>query len=262
MSEAQRIPVLMYHRIDTPRNAWEARYAVSPRRFAAHMQALHRSGYRAVPIAALIGWLEGRGSLPQGAIAITFDDGFLSVYEHALPVLETLAWPFTVFLVSDRIGGTDTWSVNQNPSGRTYPLLGIDHIRAMQRLGVDFQSHTRTHPSLPRLNETALVEELLGSRMALGELLGREVYYLAYPFGHVDDRVEAAARAAGYRAAFSTFSGFNRRKINPFRIRRIDVFGTDSARRLLRKVALGSNEGGLDAQLRYYWGRIKGRMSA
>jgi len=41
-------------------------------------------------------------------------------------------------------------------------------------------------------------------------LLGREVDFLAYPFGHVDERVEAAPGSAGYRAAFSTSAGLQR----------------------------------------------------
>jgi len=56
---------------------------------------------------ALVGWLEGGPALAAGAFVLTFDDGFRGVREHALPVLERLGWPFTVFLVSDRIGQRD-----------------------------------------------------------------------------------------------------------------------------------------------------------
>lgn len=260
MSHAARVPVLMYHRVGEAHNDWEARYCISPGNFDAHMRALARKGYRAVGIDALVNWLEGGPPLPEGSLLVTFDDGFRGVREHALPVLECLGWPFTVFLVSDLIGGEDVWTRSANPAGVTYPLLDAHEIRDMQARGVCFHSHTRSHASLPTLDDASLAEELTGSRRALCQLLGQEVAYLAYPFGHVDERVEAAARAAGYRAAFSTRSGFNRRDVNPFLIRRIDVYGTDTPAMLLRKVRLGSNDGSLGHATRYYLDRLKSRL--
>ncbi len=260
MTEAARVPVLMYHRVGKAGNVWEARYCISPDGFAAHMRALASKGYRAVGIDALVDWLEGGPALPEGALLLTFDDGFRGVREHALPVLEALGWPFTVFLVSDLIGQEDHWTRASNPDGVTHPLLNADEIKDMQRRGVSFHSHTRSHASLPTLDAAQLADQLAGSRAALAELLGHEVPYLAYPFGHLDEGVEAATRAAGYRAAFSCQPGFNRRDVNRFRIRRIDVFGTDTPAMLLRKVRLGSNDGSLSHAARYYLDRFKSRL--
>ena len=260
MNHAQRIPVLMYHRIGRARNAWEARYAIAPEAFAAHMGALQRRGFRAVPIDALVAWLDGGSPLPEGAILVTFDDGFRGVREHALPVMEALGWPFTVFLVSDLIGQDDAWTRAANPAGVTYPLLNVGEIMDMQRRGVSFQSHTRSHASLPTLDDAGLADQLAGSRAQLARLLGHDVPYLAYPFGHLDERVEAATRAAGYRAAFSTQSGFNRSDVNRLRIRRLDVYGTDTPSMLLRKIRLGSNDGSLSHAAGYYLDRVKSRL--
>jgi peptidoglycan/xylan/chitin deacetylase (PgdA/CDA1 family) len=250
----------MYHRVGEANNAWESRYAISAQNFAGHMQALASKGYTAVGIDALAGWLEGGPPLPDGAIAITFDDGFKGVRDHALPVLEKLGWPFTVFLVSDLIGQQDVWTRSSNPSGVTYPLLDENEIRDMQRRGVSFHSHTRSHASLPTLDDAQLAEQLTGSRQALAGLLGHDVNFIAYPFGHLDERVETATRAAGYRAAFSTQPGFNRRDVNRFRIRRLDIFGTDTPAMLLRKIKLGSNDGSLSHMARYYLDRLKNRL--
>jgi peptidoglycan/xylan/chitin deacetylase (PgdA/CDA1 family) len=257
----ERIPVLMYHRLGESLNDWEARYAISPRNFAAHMQELTNAGYQAVSVDALVDWLENRASLPGKPVLLTFDDGFRGVRDHALPVLEKLGWPFTVFLVSDLIGGEDVWTSKSNPSGQTYPLLDVDEIRDMQGRGCSFHSHTRSHASLPKLDDAELADQLAGSRHALAGLLGQEVEYIAYPFGHVDDRVVAATRAAGYRAAFATQPGFNRRDVNRFRIRRLDVYGTDTPAMLLRKIRFGSNDGSLMQVVRYYLERLKGRLT-
>ncbi|MDE2277287.1 MAG: polysaccharide deacetylase family protein [Burkholderiales bacterium] len=262
MNQADRVLVLMYHRVGTARNDWEARYCVSPENFSAQMRALAAAGRHAIPAQALLDWLEGRAPAPApGAFVLTFDDGFAGVREHALPVLEALGWPFTVFLVSDLIGGEDVWTRSANPDGRTHPLLARDEILEMQARGCSFQSHTRSHASLPTLDDPALTAELAGSREALAGLLGREVDCLAYPYGHLDERVEAAARAAGYRAAFSVQPGFNRPDVNRWRIRRLDVFGTDSPAVLLRKMQLGSNDGSLRHAAGYYWQRLAARWS-
>ena len=197
MNNATRVPVLMYHQVGEPHNDWEARYFVTSNNFAAHARALVRNGYSAVSIDALVDWLEGGPPLKQGALLLTFDDGFRGVREHALPVLKEFGWPFTVFLVSDLIGKEDVWNRVSNPSGVTYPLLDAHEIREMQGQGVCFNSHTRNHASLPTLNDAQLVEQLVGSRNDLIRLLGHDVPYIAYPFGHLDDRVEAATRAAG-----------------------------------------------------------------
>ena len=260
MMQATRIPVLMYHRVGAAQNDWEARYAISPENFADHMHALATVGHHAVDIDALVDWLEGGAALPEGAILITFDDGFRGVREHALPVLENLGWPFTVFLVSDLIGGEDVWTQKSNPAGVTFPLLDAEEIRDMQKRGCTFHSHTRRHASLPKLDDAGLADQLLGSRLALAKLLGHEVRYIAYPFGHLDERVETATRTAGYRAAFATQPGFNRQDVNRFRIRRLDIAGTDTPAMLLRKIKLGSNDGTLGHALRYYLARLANRL--
>ena len=260
MKIANRIPVLMYHRVGAARNSWEARYTVSPGNFASHMQVLARNGFQAVPIDQLVDWLEGGAPLPAGAFVLTFDDGFRGVRDHALPLLERLGWPFTIFLVSDLIGGEDVWTQAENPAGVTYPLLDENDIRDMMRRNVSFHSHTRNHADLPTLADDELADQLAGSRASLSKLLNHDVPYLAYPFGHVDARVEEATKAAGYRAAFSTQPGFNRRDVNRFRIRRLDVFGTDTPAMLLRKVRFGSNDGSLAHAARYYVDRLKSRL--
>jgi peptidoglycan/xylan/chitin deacetylase (PgdA/CDA1 family) len=260
VSHADGAIVLMYHRVGVARNDWESRYAIAPARFEAHMLTLAREGRHAISIDALNDWLDGTAPLPPGAFVLTFDDGFRGVREHALPVLERLRWPFAVFLVSDRIGEEDIWTRASNPDHTTYPLLNAEELLDLQQRGVGLHSHTCSHASLPALDDDALRRELVESKAALQRLLGRQVDYLAYPFGHLDERVTAAARSAGYRGALSTQPGFNRRDVDRFRIRRIDVYGTDTPAMLSRKVRLGTNDGRLSNLGRYYLDRAKTRL--
>lgn len=261
MSITTRVPVLMYHRVGEAHNDWERKYCITPQDFAAHMRSLHAKGWQAVSLDQFTGWLDARRELPAKSFLLTFDDGFLGIHEHAAPILSALGWPATVFLVSSLIGKRDSWCEAHNPSGATYPLMDAGQIRELQGQGFRFESHSRSHADLPTLDDDALRSELAGSRAELEDLLGAPVDYLAYPFGRYDERVLTAAKAAGYAAAFSTQPGFNRHDIDRFRLRRLDVFGTDTPAALVRKIHLGSNDGSLGNVLRYGANRVLARFS-
>ncbi len=249
-STAQRAAVLMYHRIDAARDDSERRYGVVASQFAAQMKLLHRRGYTACEIDTFVSWLRGDAALPAGAFLLTFDDGFLGVYEHARPVLAELGWPAAVFLVSRMIGEHDDW--REASPARTYPLLDRHHIAEMARDGFSFQSHSQHHADLTSLPEQQLIGELVGARRDLEDLLGREVPYLSFPYGRFNDCVRSATIEAGYSAAFSVLPGFNRPGQDPFCVRRLDVYGTDTPATLLRKIEFGTNEGSLAAAAKYY----------
>lgn len=257
-----RVPVLMYHRVGAAHNVRERKYCVAPQVFNDHLRRLADAGYTAVPMDRFFAWIEGGQPLPDRSLVITFDDGFLGVYEHAFPLLKALGWPATIFLVTDLIGKDDQWSRRSDPSAQTYPLMDVPHIIDMQNSGFAFQSHSRTHVSLPSLDDVRLREEVADSRSNLIALLGRPVEFFAYPYGHLDARVAAAVATAGYRAAFSTQPGFNRRDVEPLRIRRLDVFGDDSATMLLRKVRFGANDGSFVQSCRYYLSRFRSRFTS
>jgi len=253
---AERVPVLMYHRIGEALNGSEQKYCISPDNFSAHMQVLFDNGYRACTANDFVDWLMGDIQLPDKSLLITFDDGYLGVFEHGLPVLRDLEWPAVMFLVSGMIGKKDGWCQRENPSLKTYPLMGTDEIQTMHTQGFSFFSHSRSHTDLNQCDEAALIDELSGSREDLERLLDEPIDYVAYPYGHYNDLVLESVKNAGYKAAFSVQPGFNRPGVDPYRIRRIDVFGTDTPKMLLRKVALGTNDGSWQYMFRYYWGHV------
>lgn len=259
--DASRAVVLMYHRIGESHGKWDDRYCVTPHRFASHMRSLQRQGFQAVPIGDYMKWLAGEKLLPEGSFLLTFDDGFLGVYEHARTVLLDLGWTATIFLVSDLIGLTDTWpSRDLASSRRRHDLMGPAHIVQMRREGFDFQSHSKSHLDLSQIEEAELWTELQDSKSAIERLTGAAIEHLAYPYGQFNDMVKRSAQAAGYLSAFSTKPGFNRPGGNRYEIRRLEVEGRDSAAALLRKVRLGSNDGSLLAAGRYKLSRIAGRL--
>lgn len=253
---AERVPVLMYHRVDPA--ADDPALCVAPRRFAAQMRWLADHGYRPCSHAAFRDWYLGQTELPPLAVLLTFDDGYAGLHEHVLPVLAARGWPATVFLVSALIGAHDRWAAGGDARGGPRALLGRAQIEEMARHGFEFQSHSRTHADLTTLDAAALHEQIAGSRRELEDLLGRAVDGFAYPYGRFDDAAHAAVERAGYRIAFSVRSGFNRPGGERFAVRRLDITGADTRTRFGRKVAMGSNDGSWQGRLRYLAARLRG----
>lgn len=257
---AVRIPVLMYHRIGDQSTGWDRHYSVTPRTFARQMEALAHRGYRASSLEAFLGWRRQTSALPEKSLLVTFDDGFAGVFDHALPVLRDLQWPFTVFMVSGKIGQPADWSLTPSSMDRSRCLMGAAELESLLTAGASIQSHGTSHRDLTNLDDGDLEGELIQSREALATLTGQAVKAIAYPFGRHDERVAHFTRQAGYEAAFSVLPGFNRPQTAPFALHRLDVFGTDSSAQLLRKVKFGSNDGSLTQSLRYLTQRIALRL--
>jgi peptidoglycan/xylan/chitin deacetylase (PgdA/CDA1 family) len=102
-----------------------------------------------------------------------------------------------------------------------------DQVREMSDAGIEFGSHTVSHPILARLEEAQIVEELSTSRECIRAHTGQAVDAVAYPVGKADaydDRVLRAARACGYRIGLSYESGVNRHLgADLFELRRLAV---------------------------------------
>ncbi len=158
--------------------------------------------------------------------AITFDDGYESVYRYAFPVLNEHGFPATVYLVTDAIGETD--SKNSNEFDGLYPsepMLRWAQVKEMFRTKVSFGSHLMRHKQLPALNDDAARVELSGSKRKIEDQLGIGCTSFCYPWGKHDDRVVGLVRDAGYSNAVIAI---HRRWVQgelpaTFRIPRLDV---------------------------------------
>ncbi len=107
----------------------------------------------------------------------------------------------------DCIGGSNLW--DQASGLHVRNLLTLEQIREMQRYGVEFGSHSLTHPWLPGVPDAQLRREVSDSKRRLEDLLGVEVKSFAFPYGGVDQRVRSAVAEAGYQLAFTAIPGTN-----------------------------------------------------
>jgi len=192
--------VLCYHAVDP---VWAAPLSVTPEALEQQMGWVARAR-TVLPLREAVGRLDGSWRLPRGHAALTFDDGFASVYDHAFPILARHQLPATVFLVAETLtpeGRAVDWV--DEPSARPLTTLTLEQVREMQAAGVDFQSHSYSHLDLTTLSYEECRADLRRSRELLSDLLHDDVAMLAYPRGRHDETVRRAAADAGYRQAFS-----------------------------------------------------------
>jgi len=193
------VVVLCYHAVS---DDWDSRLAVTEDQLRTQVSELLERGYRPTTFTeAVAGPVEGK------RLAVTFDDGYSSMEERALPLLAELGVPATVFVPTAFVGedrslqwpGIDHWE--SGPSRDELRAMNWEQLRRLIDVGWEIGSHTVHHPRLPELDDEALAAELTDSRLTLERELGVPCRSLAYPYGDFDERVVAAARDAGYAAA-------------------------------------------------------------
>lgn len=211
--------VLCLHTVDPD---WESPLALSPDAFEACCAWLTRNR-RVVDLGSAVEMMDRSWRLPRGVAALTFDDGYASLYDHAFPILRHYGLPATVFVVTETLtpaGRVVDWV--EPPPPQPPATLSSEQILEMQDGGVRFESHSYSHLRLPSLDDEACVEDLTMSREVLQDVLGRPVGMLAYPRGEHTERVRRSAQLAGFRVAFSL--PVRAEHVGPYAIPRVGLF--------------------------------------
>jgi len=215
----QTVPVLTYHKIS--RNGPPDAMTVRETDFEAQMRYLRENGYRVIRLDDLFEFLQFRRQIPARSVVITFDDGWRSVYDIAWPILKKYGYPATLFVYTDLIVGSRE-------------TLSWDQVRELSREGLDIQCHSKTHRYLGRKERKesfrdyfeSVRKEIAESSRILRKHTGREVKYLAYPYGDTNALVVAMALREGYRLAFTVERESAPFFTNDFRVSREMIYGT------------------------------------
>jgi peptidoglycan/xylan/chitin deacetylase (PgdA/CDA1 family) len=250
--------VLCYHNVVAPRDGGtgDTSLHVTSDRFAHQMRWL-AAHYEIVPLRDLLERI-ARGASLRSLAAITFDDGYAGVFEHAVPILYSMRIPATVFVVADAPAKREAfWWDHPEVAARATPtrrrhwlerlrgdsaairaeigsaramLLPPSHraatwdaIRASLRSGIEIGVHSATHRSLPTLSDEELEREIVGSRADIHRATGTWPDTFSYPYGIASQRVRERVRAAGYRAAFGLERGLNGAGTDVWDLHRINI---------------------------------------
>lgn len=139
------------------------------------------------------------GSLPfsitnHGLVSINFDDGYQSMYDNGLPILDAAGLKSTQYIITQKVG-IDSY-VTQ------------DEVLQMYNNGHEIGVHTRTHPNLTTLTESQMTDEIVGAKQDLISW-GITPTTLAYPYGGYNPTVESVVQSAGLRGARDSDLGYN-----------------------------------------------------
>ncbi len=217
-----KIPILFYHKISRPNpKAKVLDLYVTPYNFRRQMRYLKWRGYKTISLDDLFKWLSFGETLPKRPIILTFDDGYEDNYTYAFPILKEFGFTATIFLITKDIGGFSGWVDSEETIKE--PILSWEKIKDMSDYGIDFQPHTHTHPSLPKLDEQKIREEVVVSKEIIEKELKKEADFLCYPYGHFDSKTEQVLREVGYKGALTTKRGLVRQNDNPYALNRIGI---------------------------------------
>ena len=216
--EGVSVPILTYHSIDESGSVISTASDV----FRRQMKYLSETNYNVVSLSDLVRSLVDKTPIPPKTVVLTFDDGFQNFYTAAFPVLTQYRFNATVFLVTDYCGKYNDWTGNPSDLPRS-KLLSWQEIKELNESGIDFGSHTRSHPDLKKLPAEKVKKEVVESKLAIEEALGCEVTTFAYPYGSYNAAVKRAAEET-FGSACSTKLGKVQRGSDRYSLERVDSY--------------------------------------
>lgn len=190
VSANQHIPMLLYHDVQQEYSADKAVVTITPQMFEEHISTLLNSGYTSVSFEDIYNASRGKFTIPENPIVISFDDGYLTNFKYAFPIIQKYGVKATIFVVASTVG----YAEGENPH------FTWEQAKIMQQSGlVSIQSHTYSHADLTTLDKFSLIRELRLSRYVIEKNLGTSCDVLAFPYGEYNQNIADLARSAGYK---------------------------------------------------------------
>lgn len=222
-----KIAVLCYHNVATEEEKLnfpdEASWVITKDNFEEHLKYLEKHHYKTLTMEEFYKWKKGDISLPYKSVLITFDDGFLSNYEYAFPLLKKYKMNATVFVVGKFIEDSNqtTWDSNI----RTYMSKDILNIVDKEYPNIEIYSHSYN------LHRDGAIEENIDyfeNDIKIFNDKIKDVDVYCYPFGKYNNNMIDALKKSNYKLAFiygPTKKEYRKasRKDNDYEIPRLNV---------------------------------------
>ena len=202
------VPILMYHHIQAypgGQNPSSPSIFVSPENFTAQLDWLAANDFQTVTPA----YLTHPEKIDKKPLILTFDDGYRDVYDTAFPLLKKYHFQATFYLIVNNI---------DKPG-----FLTQAQILEMQQAGMNFGSHTLSHPNLTTISDQKAAEEIYASKKILEQITGTPVTDFCYPGGAISQAVENIVANSGYTTAVTTVNESNANQVDPLRLNRLFI---------------------------------------
>jgi peptidoglycan/xylan/chitin deacetylase (PgdA/CDA1 family) len=196
VDKTAQVIVLCYHRVE---GAAGGALSITPELFEQHMQRIRDSGASVVSMQDFLAWRRNEKTIPKKSYVITVDDGYLSTFEAARPILQKFGYPWTCFIYTKFIGS----------GGKS---LTWEQLATLRDEGVEIGCHTASHINLreargrsPEAYEAWLRSEIIASKELIERKLAVKCAAFAYPEGRYGPKVLDLVKEAGYEAAFTVY---------------------------------------------------------
>lgn len=225
-----KVPILLYHNIMDNYDQSLGAVHISPDEFEQHMAALHGAGYHTITFQQYYDYVMNDEVLPEKPIIITFDDGYVSNYKFAYPVLKKYNMKATIFILTGRMGAEGGEVI--------YPHFTWEQAKEMQQSGViDIQSHSDLHPDMVQIDRGRAQLELRRSKYLIQKELGKPCEVFAYPYGLYNAELQVLAEKAGYKIQCAVGDkGINTKEKGLKQLKRLTAFGGTTGEELLQMI--------------------------
>jgi peptidoglycan/xylan/chitin deacetylase (PgdA/CDA1 family) len=241
--------ILMYHRVvDPPRGYPRPTWNVPPERFERQLVGLLRRGWEPYTLRSVLERHELGMPIPRKVFVVTFDDGYENNLLYALPVLQKLGIPATIFLATAYLDSnqpfpSDDWQAagEAGVPADTWRPLTTDQCHELLASGlIELGAHTHTHADF-RGRPVELAADLQTCSYELRERFGIERPTFALPYGTKTDgfasaALSAAARQAGVLCSLTTEPQLVGKDDDPFDWGRFAAEEHDTAATLVGKL--------------------------
>ncbi len=194
-------------------------------RFEAQLQYLKRH-FNIISLQDYLSARQQRRPVPPKSVVLTFDDGYRNFFTMAAPRLRKLSLPVSVFLTTNEIKRDNSDHPAEWQSSDDEQYLSWTEVKQLQEMGVEFGSHTCSHPDLARISEDQAESELQQSKASIVAELQIEPLPFAYPYGAYTPALMEKTKACGYTCALTTDSGVNDDTTDLYALRRV-LIGDD-----------------------------------
>lgn len=214
---ASQITVLMYH--DFIDGNSDRPTVLPVKNFEEQMKYLHDNGYKTATMEELHQFINGEITLPKKTVVLTFDDGYLSNYIYAYPILDKYHLKATIFTVTSTVNNLPE---QYTPTKSTH--LSWSEIEKSRGI-FDFQSHTHglhqlsfeATSDLMSKHYDDVVKDLRISKDKL------KADCLAYPYGYYNDETIVILKRMGFKMGFTVTNGRVSTSTDPYKIPRYGI---------------------------------------
>lgn len=219
MTDPTTIPILLYHSIDSHRPKAYSRWVVTPACFESHLALIRDEGYQPITVETLAAAKASGRTVPPKCVIITFDDGLADFLLNAMPILSRFGFPASLYVTSGYVGGMARWLAHLGQGDR--PMLSWPQISTLADAGIEIGAHSVSHPQLDLVERHKARREIVESREAIEDAIGRPVRSFAYPHGYSTRATRQMVSEAGFLAACGVRNALSSSREDPFQLSRV-----------------------------------------